>query len=119
MTKSQYIEKETAQLNLIQAAHNADISRAKLALDNGASINLKDTSALKLTPLLCCVLRYEPFDPNDKIEINRNFEKIFKFADFLIEKGAKKNDICFEGLNYTQHANNLKRKYNRLDEHKG
>lgn len=111
MSKSEYIEKESPQFNLVQAAHNMDINRAKLALDNGASINLKDESALRLTPLLCCVLRHEPFNPNDRTEIKRNLNNIFKFADFLIKKGAQQNTTCFEGINYTQHSNNLKRKY--------
>lgn len=111
MSKKDYIEKELPQFNLVQAAHNADINRAKLALANGASINLKDVSALRLTPLLCCILRYEPFNTKDKTKITKRIDDIFKFANFLIKKGAKQDAKCFEGLNYTQHSNNLKRKY--------
>ncbi len=114
MPSSEYKHLETAQFNLVQAAHNADIDRAKLALDNGASVSIKDTSVLMLTPLLCCILRHEPFNKNDKTEIDKNLDKIFKFADFLIERGAKINTTCFEGINFSQHSNNLKRKYNRL-----
>ena len=114
MTSSEYDHLSTPQVNLVKAAHNADIDRAELAIKNGASIHLKDTSALMLTPLLCCILRYETFNKNDKTEIDKNLDNIFKFADFLIERGAKKNTTCFEGLNFSQHCNNLKRKYNRL-----
>lgn len=115
MTKNSYIEKYSEQVNLVQAAHAADISRAKLALDKGALVNLKDLSALRLTPLLCCILRHEPIDTKDDKEIQRRLNKIFSFADFLIEKGARITATCFEGYTYKQHSNNLKRKYNRLN----
>lgn len=114
MPKKDYIERYSAQVNLVQAAHAADIGRAREALKKRAVINQRDVSALRLTPLLCCVLRHNLIDANDNESTFINIDLIFEFADFLIKNGADRTMTCAEGYTYKQHANNLKRKYKML-----
>ena len=116
MPKSDYIEKYSAQVNLVQSALDADIGRAKLAIKNGALVNHRDTTALRLTPLHVCVVRHGAIELASDGTPHKGLAKVFAFADFLIKQGANPILTCFDGYTYIQYANMLRHKFGLIQD---
>lgn len=96
-TVDSYKASESAQINLIQAAHSGDIARARLALKLGALINHVDGSSLRLTPLLAAIVRCK----RDKEKrIIGSSKSVLKMVEFLINKGANNKAKTNAGKSY-------------------